>query len=111
VGILSVSKPETVLYGMEDRQFDVEGRVLSAVYPKLILVSAYFPNSQDKGARLKYKIAFCKRIHKWVDYLRDYYKRPVVLTGDFNIAHEEIDLARPDDNHQSAGFLLKSEPG
>jgi exodeoxyribonuclease-3 len=105
VGILTKLPIEKTFYGMDHSIFDVEGRTIAVVTKPLILVSSYFPNSQDKGRRIEYKIDYCKRLHKWVNQLREDYKRPLVLSGDYNIAHEEIDLARPDDNHESAGFL------
>ncbi len=105
VGIMSAFEADKVLYGMNAPEFDCEGRVLTAIFEKVIVVTAYFPNSQDKGARVGYKVDFCRKIHEWLEALRHDYKKPVVVNGDFNIAHEEIDLARPDTNHESAGFL------
>jgi exodeoxyribonuclease-3 len=107
VGILTRLPVEAAFLGMGAEEFDVEGRVLTVVMPQLTMVSAYFPNSQDKGRRIDYKVRFCERIHRFVEELRQEHKRPVVLAGDYNIAHEEIDLARPDDNHETAGFLPK----
>jgi exodeoxyribonuclease-3 len=103
-GILTREPALKVHRGMGVEQFDVEGRVLSVEVSELWLVSAYFPNSQEGGKRIDYKIAFCKEMQKWLNRLRKTGK-PVVLAGDFNIAHQEIDLARPDDNHDSPGFL------
>jgi exodeoxyribonuclease-3 len=105
VGIVSLDPAEEILTGIGDAEFDVEGRTITMVTSKVILISAYFPNSQDKGKRVDYKIRFCKKIHKWAQELRTKYKRPLILCGDYNIAHEEIDLARPDSNHETAGFL------
>jgi len=105
VGILSKLPIEESLFGMETEEFDVEGRVLACVLKDVVVVSAYFPNSQDKGKRIDYKVGFCRAIHQYVNQLRKQYKRPVVLSGDYNIAHHEIDLARPDTNHGSPGFL------
>jgi exodeoxyribonuclease-3 len=62
------------------------------------------PNSQPEGARLDFKIEFCKKITKKLKALVAK-KQDIVLTGDYNIAHNEIDLARPDDNHESPGFF------
>ncbi len=104
VAILSKEEPLKVHRGMGSEEFDVEGRVISAEFEEMILVSAYFPNSQDKGKRIDYKLAFCDQMVKWLTKLRKTGK-VVVLAGDFNIAHEEIDLARPDSNHESPGFL------
>jgi exodeoxyribonuclease-3 len=103
-GILTHEEALSVIPGLGIDEFDVEGRVLSVELSKLWLVSAYFPNSQDAGRRIEYKIAFCRAMQSWLDKLR-LSGKPVVLAGDFNIAHEEIDLARPKDNHDSPGFL------
>lgn len=104
VGIISKENPVSVRVGMGIDEFDHEGRVLTAEFKKLMVVSAYFPNSQDAGARIAYKVRFCQAIHKYVDQLRSEGK-PVVLSGDYNIAHQPIDLARPDDNEATAGYL------
>ena len=104
VAILSKEEPQKVHRGMGSKEFDVEGRVISVEFEELILVSAYFPNSQTKGKRIDYKLAFCDCLLKWLKKLRKTGKI-VVLAGDYNIAHEEIDLARPDSNHESPGFL------
>jgi len=85
-------------------EFDDEGRVLQADYKDFTLISAYFPNSQDAGKRLDYKLAFCDAILKLCQAYRKK-KRHFILTGDYNIAHTEIDLARPKDNEENAGYL------
>ena len=85
-------------------EFDDEGRVLQADYKDFTLISAYFPNSQDAGKRLDYKLGFCDAMLKLCEAYRKR-KRHFVLTGDFNIAHTEIDLARPRENEENAGYL------
>jgi len=86
------------------KEFDDEGRVLQADYGNFILISAYFPNSQDAGKRLDYKLAFCDAIFKLCKkYRRD--KKHFILSGDYNIAHTPIDLARPKENEENAGYL------
>jgi len=85
-------------------EFDDEGRVLQADYTDFTLISAYFPNSQDAGKRLDYKLLFCDAILKLCKAYRKK-KRHFVLTGDYNIAHTEIDLARPKENEENAGYL------
>jgi len=104
VGILAKRAPLKVIQGINTAEFDSEGRVLTAEFEGLYMVSAYFPNSQGTGLRIDYKVRFCKAIHKWVQSLRDSGK-PVVLSGDFNIAHKAIDLARPEENEETAGYL------
>jgi exodeoxyribonuclease-3 len=106
VSIFSKEMPEDVIEGLGVKEFDVEGRVISARFKNLFYISAYFPNSQDKGKRIQYKLDFCQAMEEWASSLEKKFPlHSIVLAGDFNIAHEEIDLARPDDNHQSAGFL------
>ena len=85
-------------------EFDEEGRLLQAEYKDFTLISAYFPNSQDGGKRLDYKLKFCDAVLKLCKkYRKD--KRHFVLCGDYNIAHTPIDLARPKENEGSAGYL------
>ena len=84
-------------------EFDDEGRVQVVEYPEFTIVNAYFPNSQQERARLDYKLRFCKEITAFCDNLRSQ-GRNVVLCGDYNIAHTEIDLARPKDNDDSPGY-------
>lgn len=85
-------------------EFDDEGRVLSAYFGKTVVISAYFPNSQDKGARLDYKLGFCKAVFEYLNRIvSEGYN--IVLCGDYNIAHKPIDLANPKSNEGNAGFL------
>ena len=79
-----------------------EGRVITLEYPDFYFVTAYVPNSKDGLLRLDFRM-------EWEDALRRHLmgldqKKPVIYTGDLNVAHEEIDLKNPDDNHFSAGF-------
>jgi exodeoxyribonuclease-3 len=85
-------------------EFDDEGRVLQADFKNFVLISAYFPNSQDAGARLGYKLAFCAAILELCNRLVSR-GRHLVLCGDYNIAHTPIDLARPRENEGNAGYL------
>ena len=104
VAIVSRAKPDEVVEGMDERDFDREGRVLSARFSDLLVVSAYFPNSQELGARIAYKLGFCAALER---HLAAWRARgcETVLLGDYNIAHQPIDLARPDDNEQNPGYL------
>ena len=87
-----------------DGRFDSEGRVLWADFKNFILISAYFPNSQNAGARLPYKLDFCAAILEFCQALVKK-KKNIILCGDYNIAHTPIDLARPKENEQNAGYL------
>jgi exodeoxyribonuclease-3 len=84
--------------------FDDEGRVLQADYGDFVLICAYFPNSQDAGARLSYKLDFCAAMLELCNSLVAS-GRNIVLCGDYNIAHTPIDLARPKENEGNAGYL------
>lgn len=103
VAILSRVEPLSVRT-MGLPEFDDEGRVLTAEYPQFTLISAYFPNSQEAGARLAYKLAFCNAMLDYCDKLVTSGKN-IVLCGDYNIAHTAIDLARPKDNEGNPGYL------
>lgn len=100
--ILTKIKPLSVKDGIGKAEFDTEGRVQTLELPKFYLVNTYFPNSQPTLARLDYKTRFNKAM---LDYLKKLEKKkPVIICGDFNVAREEIDLARPKENHETAGF-------
>lgn len=88
--------------GLEE--FDAEGRVQALEYPDFTLINTYFPNSQPERARIDYKLAFCAAIQTFCNRLRDTGKH-IILCGDYNIAHTEIDLARPKENVDNPGFL------
>ncbi len=88
--------------GIGVEQHDTEGRVITLDLGEIYLVNVYTPNSQPELARLDYRM-------EWEDAFADYVcsldkKKPVVICGDLNVAHEEIDLANPKTNHFSAGF-------
>ncbi len=105
VAILSRETPSQVFRGLGDSLFDSEGRVLGVEFEKFLFFSVYFPNSQDLGARLQFKIGFCEKLEGFLNSLNRSLKKPVVLCGDFNIAHQPIDLARPKENESTAGYF------
>jgi exodeoxyribonuclease-3 len=88
--------------GIQD--YDNEGRVQILEYPNYTLINAYFPNSQEKGKRIDYKIAFCEDMLKLCNSLRKQGKN-IILCGDFNIAHTPIDLTHPKRNEANPGYL------
>lgn len=104
VAILSRREPLEIRYGMGIPEIDREGRVLVAEYPSLTVVNAYFPNSQRDHARLDFKLFFCDRMLELLERLRSKGKN-VAVCGDFNIAHQPIDLRNPKSNEDNAGFL------
>lgn len=101
--LFSLREPEQVS-GLGIEEFDREGRTVIADFGAFILVSAYFPNSQEAGARLDYKIRFCDAILDFCERQRSR-GRHVIVAGDYNIAHKPIDLARPEQNEGNAGYL------
>jgi len=94
--------PLSVKNGLGETKFDREGRVQTAELEKFYLVNAYFPNANHELSRLGFKLAFNDQILKYVKRLEKH--KPVILCGDYNVAHEEIDLARPKDNVGNPGF-------
>ncbi len=101
--IYSKKKPDSV-ENLGDERFDDEGRVTIAKFGKIAVISAYFPNSQEAGARLDYKLAFNDAILKKCDELVSLGFN-VVLGGDYNVAHTSIDLANPKSNEKNPGYL------
>jgi exodeoxyribonuclease-3 len=97
-------KTLAVRNGLGIKKFDIEGRVQTWEGAEYFLVNVYFPNSNNELSRLDYKLEFNEALLKYVKKLEK--KKPVIVTGDFNVAHEEIDLARPRENEGSAGFTL-----
>lgn len=100
--IFTKHEPLSVEYGIGIDQHDTEGRVITLEYPDYYFVTVYTPNSQDGLKRLPYR-------EDWEIAFQDYIvmldrMKPVVVCGDLNVAHKEIDLKNPDTNHQSAGF-------
>ena len=100
--IFTRHKPLNVTYGIGIEDHDHEGRIITLEMADFFLVCCYTPNSQDGLRRLDYRMT-------WEDDFRAYLRRldeqkPVILCGDLNVAHEEIDLKNPKTNHQSAGF-------
>ncbi len=91
-------------YGIGAPEIDREGRVLVAEFKNFVLINAYFPNSQRDHARLGYKLSFCRKFFKFCESLKADGKN-LVICGDFNIAHKEIDLKNPKSNMDNAGFL------
>ena len=95
-------KPLSVTNGIGIEEHDQEGRVITAEYDNFYLVCCYTPNSQRELARLDYRMT-------WEDAFRNYLleldkKKPVILCGDLNVAHQEIDLKNPKTNRKNAGF-------
>ena len=104
VCVYTRTKPEEVVEGLGDDQFDREGRTLTLRFKDFTLVNAYFPNGQRDHARVPYKMDYCR---VFLAYCQNRCARgeQLVLCGDFNTAHHEIDLKRPKQNRNTTGFL------
>jgi exodeoxyribonuclease-3 len=102
--VYSRREPEAVRKGLGEAAFDREGRWLEVDFGNLTLINSYFPNSQRDHSRLGYKLEFCAFAERRLESLRAG-GREVLICGDFNIAHKEIDLKNPKSNVNNAGFL------
>ncbi len=106
VAIYSRVQPDAVEIGLGERRFDCEGRLILARFGRTYVVNGYFPKGSGKNrdnSRVPYKLDFYRAVFDRVQALRR--RGDVLVVGDFNTAHEEIDLARPKDNAKTSGFL------
>lgn len=106
VAVLARTAPDAVDIGMGEPRFDVEGRLLSARFGKLTIVNGYFPNGSGKNrdlSRIPYKLDFYRALHARLDGALQRGERILVL-GDLNTAHEDLDIARPRENRENSGF-------
>lgn len=105
-GVATFSKiePKKTESGLGVKKFDSEGRILIQDYDDFLLFNIYFPNGQRDTERLNYKLAFYDEFLKYTNKLKDKGKK-IIITGDVNTAHKEIDLARPKENENTSGFL------
>jgi exodeoxyribonuclease-3 len=104
VALYTREKPQYVGYDLGDNTLDIEGRVIIAEYPAFTLMNVYFPNGKRDQERLDYKMAFYDVFLEYAEGLRKQDKK-LVICGDVNTAHKEIDLARPRENSKVSGFL------
>ena len=104
VAIYSKTKPNKVTQGFGIKRFDSEGRTLIAEYDDFVLFNIFFPNGKASKERLKYKLDFYDAFLEYVLKLKKAGKN-IVICGDVNTAHKEIDLARPKANEKTSGFL------
>ncbi|WP_430535485.1 exodeoxyribonuclease III [Listeria rocourtiae] len=100
--IFSKTKPISVQYGLDIEAHDQEGRVITLEYPEFYMITVYTPNSQNELKRLDYRM-------DWEDAFLEHLKKldqnkPVIMCGDLNVAHQEIDLKNPKTNRRNAGF-------
>lgn len=104
-GVVTYTKEKPIevkFMGIEE--FDNEGRYIELEFSNFIIINTYFPNSQSEGKRLDYKLRFNNAIMAKMNQLKDAGKK-VILCGDFNVAHKEIDLTNPKTNKKNPGFL------
>ena len=100
--IFAKEAPLSVTYGVGVEELDTEGRLITVEYPQFYLVTCYTPNAQQGLARIDHRL-------KWDEAFREYLQRldqvkPVIVCGDLNVAHQEIDLKNPSSNRGNAGF-------
>ena len=100
--VFSKIKPINVTYGIGVEEHDMEGRVITLEFEKFYLVNCYTPNSGRELARLDYRMIWEEEFKKYLKKLDK--KKPVIICGDLNVAHNEIDLKNPKTNRHNAGF-------
>ena len=100
--VLAKEKPLSVLNGIGINGFDLEGRVQTLEFKNFYFINTYFPNSQRDLKRLDYKLGFDAAFMSYADKLKK--QKPLVICGDMNVAHADIDIARPKENSNNAGF-------
>lgn len=100
--VFTKREPLSCVCGIGRSEFDVEGRVITLEYPAFYFVTAYTPNAQDGLRRIDYRMAFEDAFRAYLVGLDA--KKPVILCGDLNVAHNEIDLKNPQQNRGNAGF-------
>jgi exodeoxyribonuclease III len=104
VATYTKQKPLSVSHGIGVERFDSEGRILVTEYPEFTLLNIYFPNGQKDEDRLKYKMEFYDAILDYCEELKKQGKK-LIISGDYNTAHKEIDLKNPKENEDRSGFL------
>lgn len=102
VAVYSKKEPKQVIKGIGVDKFDCEGRVLTLEYDSFFFVNIYFPNSGAELKRLEFKLEFNSTLHNYVNELSQ--QKAVVICGDYNVAHKEIDIKNPKANAKNAGF-------
>ena len=104
VAIYSKPEPLKIRNGFNSVRFDTEGRVIFAEYDKFVLANVYFPNGGRGPERVKYKLDFYNEL--FFNLEKNYRDRKgIIVVGDYNTAHKEIDLARPKENVKTSGFM------
>jgi exodeoxyribonuclease-3 len=107
--VFSRVKPLSVATGLGVEHFDAEGRAITAEFADFYLINVYVPNAQPELARIDYRMDWDKNLLAYAKKLET--KKPVIFCGDLNVAHEEIDLARPKENVGNPGFSDQERDG
>ena len=102
VAMFTKIEPISVSYGMGVEKYDTEGRLITAEFSDFYLITCYTPNSQQELKRLDFRIKWENELRKYIAELEKI--KPVILCGDLNVAHQEIDLKNPKSNRKNAGF-------
>jgi len=109
VGMLTKLHPKDITFGIGVKDHDEEGRTITAEFDRFYIVTTYVPNSQRKLARLDYRMKWNEDFKKYITKLDQ--EKPVILCGDMNVSHQEIDLANPKSNKRNAGFTQEERDG
>src|SRR5271157_118905 len=104
VGLFTREEPKSVQKGLGIKKFDTEGRTIIADYGRFVLLDIYFPNGKMSQERLDYKMEFYDAFLGLADRLKEEGKK-IIICGDVNTAHTELDIARPKENSKKSGFL------
>ncbi len=96
-------KPLSVNYGLIDGKYNDEGRVITLEYPDYYFITMYTPNSQNELKRLPYRLEYEEDLKAYLKTLN----KPVIICGDLNVAHQEIDIKNPKGNERNAGFTIE----
>jgi len=107
--IFTKSKPMKSTYGLGMKEHDSEGRIITLEFAKFYIITVYTPNSKRELLRLDYRVGWDK---EFLEYMKKLSKqKPVIVCGDLNVAHKEIDIANPKANRNNAGFTDKERKG
>ena len=104
VAVYTKEIPQTVQYGLGDDAYDMEGRCLTLVFENFVFVTAYFPNGGRDEDHFQFKLRYYDKFLAYMQQLEKKYTS-VIFCGDLNVAHKEIDIARPKENANQIGFL------
>lgn len=103
--VFSKKEPKSVIFGIDGKEYNDEGRIITLEYDSFYFVNVYVPNAKPELARLDYRMEYEDNIRDYLTRLDE--KKPVVLCGDLNVAHKEIDLKNPKSNTKNPGFSIE----